>query len=85
MTAAHHQLDARHLLCPLPVIRTQDFVQTLHAGDVLVVLCTDPGAINDIPAWSRINGHQVLETSERDGEIRITIKVCSPDTGNPAE
>ncbi len=81
MTAAPHQLDARHLLCPLPVIRTQDFVQSLDDGDLLIVRCTDPGAINDIPAWCRINGHQVLETSEQDGEIRITIRVCSDERG----
>jgi TusA-related sulfurtransferase len=29
----------------------------------------------DIPAWSRINGHEVLGTESRDGEYLVTIRV----------
>lgn len=70
-----YQLDARRLLCPMPVIRTQDKVKTLKAGDVLEVTCTDPGALSDIPAWCRINGHEFLDHQERDDEIVIRVKV----------
>jgi len=59
---SEYELDARRLLCPLPVIRTQDKVKVLQLGDVLRVTCTDPGVLQDIPAWCRINGHKVLET-----------------------
>lgn len=75
MTDTIHTLDAKRLLCPMPVIRTQDKVNTLNTGDVLRVTCTDPGALNDIPAWSRINGHEILSTEEIDDEIIITIRV----------
>ncbi len=71
-----HQLDARNLLCPLPVIRTQDKAAELQAGDVLEVICTDPGALNDIPAWCRIHGHQVLDTNESDDEVIIRLKLA---------
>lgn len=71
-----HQLDARRLLCPMPVIRTQDAIAELENGDIIEVVCTDPGALNDVPAWCRINGHKVLETSEKDDEITITIEVA---------
>lgn len=70
------QLDARHILCPMPVIRTQDAINELTDGDELEVVCTDHGALNDIPMWCRINGHQVIDTVEKDDEIIITIKVC---------
>jgi tRNA 2-thiouridine synthesizing protein A len=70
-----HTLDARHLLCPLPVIRTQNKMKNLNKGDVLVVSCTDPGAINDIPMWCRINGHTVIDTATTNNEISITIEV----------
>lgn len=72
-----HRLDARHLLCPMPVIRTQDKVAGLAPGDELEVVCTDPGALNDIPAWCRINGHTVLEAVEQGGEVRIRLRVGS--------
>ena len=72
---SQYTLDARKTLCPMPVIKTQNKVAELTTGDVLVVTCTDPGALNDIPAWCRINGHQVIETSEIDDEVIITVRV----------
>lgn len=71
------ELNARNLLCPLPVIRTQDRVKTLQAGDVLTVYCTDPGALEDIPAWCRINGHELIEAGEVDNDVVIKLKVIS--------
>lgn len=70
-------LDARYLLCPLPVIRTQQKVKNLLPGDVLEVISTDPGALQDIPAWCRINGHRVLETAECEREVRVRLEVGS--------
>ncbi len=70
-----YELDARRLLCPMPVIRTQNKVEELSPGDKLEVVCTDPGVLNDIPAWCRINGHKVLQTSEEGGEITVLIEV----------
>ena len=70
-----YQLDARNSLCPMPVIKTQNKVNDLQPGDTLEVTCTDPGALNDIPAWCRINGHQILETKEVGSEVIILIKV----------
>ena len=70
-----HTLDARRLLCPLPVIRTQDKAATLAPGEELEITATDPGVLSDIPAWCRINGHEVLATQRRDDEIVIRIRV----------
>jgi tRNA 2-thiouridine synthesizing protein A len=74
---ADESLDARRLLCPMPVIRAQNKVETLNVGDTLSVICTDPGAKNDIPAWCRINGHEVLDITESEHELVIRIKVCA--------
>ena len=68
------QLDARGLICPLPVIKTQDYVKHMSAGEEVTVVCTDPGALHDIPTWCRINGHEVVTIEERETEILITIK-----------
>ena len=71
-----YTLDAKHLLCPLPVIRTQDRVATLNIGDVLTVYCTDPGALSDIPTWCRLHGHTMLSSKEDvDGVIELVLKV----------
>lgn len=72
---SRQQLDARRLLCPMPVIKTQNLVADLQEGDEVEVICTDPGALSDIPAWARINGHTVIQTEQVDNEIRITVRV----------
>jgi len=71
----HHTLDARRLLCPMPVIKTQNLVATLQAGDTVEVICTDPGAINDVPAWCRINGHKLIDISNNNHEYIIQLEV----------
>jgi len=75
MNETKHTLDVRGQLCPIPVIRTQNHAKKLAPGDLLEVLCTDPGAINDIPAWCRINGHTVVSTETRDNTIVITLRI----------
>ena len=75
MSEAAEVLDVRGLLCPLPVIRAQDRIAGLAPGALLDVLATDPGTLQDVPAWCRVHGHQLVETQSCGGEIRIRIKV----------
>ena len=72
---SQHTLDARNSLCPMPVIKTQNKIAELQAGDTLEVTCTDPGALSDIPAWCRINGHLIKESHENENEVIILIQV----------
>jgi len=72
---SNHQLDARRMLCPMPVIRTQNVIKNLNAGDHLEITCTDPGAINDIPAWCRINGHRFIDYRQEGDEIILNVEV----------
>ena len=76
-------LDTRGLLCPLPVIRTQDRIRALDVGSLLEVTASDPGTLEDIPAWCRVNGHELVGTEqteedpERGKTFRFTIRVLA--------
>ena len=72
---SEYTVDARKLLCPLPVIRTQNAAKELADGDILKVICTDRGALSDIPAWCRVHGHRVIGTEEGEKELTITIQL----------
>ena len=74
---SHHRLDARGLLCPLPVIRTQNRVVELAPGDTLEIAATDPGALHDIPAWCRVHGHEVVSTAREKNEICVVVRVVA--------
>ncbi|HEC72965.1 MAG TPA: sulfurtransferase TusA family protein [Methylophaga aminisulfidivorans] len=69
------KIDLSRMLCPMPVIKTQNQVNRMLSGQELEITCTDPGALNDIPVWARINGHQILAANQTDDEVIITLKV----------
>ncbi len=73
------EIDARRLLCPMPVIRLQDKIAEIPLDNLVIITCTDPGVKNDIPAWCKINGHRVEETLEQDDEIIITVRKIADD------
>jgi TusA-related sulfurtransferase len=68
------ELDARRLLCPMPVIRLQDCINRQAPGTRVRISCTDPGTLNDIPTWCRLNDHQVLSIDEQQDEIVFLVQ-----------
>ena len=72
---SRHTLDTRGLLCPLPVIRTQDRIRELPDGATLEVLASDPGTLQDIPAWCRVHGHQLLDALQEEQRFVFRIAV----------
>lgn len=70
-----HNLDARRLLCPLPIIKVQERVKKLNPGDILKIVCTDKGSLSDIAAWCRIHGHYFLSSKVKNREIFMTIEI----------
>ena len=59
-------LDCSGLLCPLPVYKAALELGKLETGDVLELICTDPGSLADIPAMARQRGDTLLAVEERD-------------------
>lgn len=72
-------VDARRLLCPLPVIRTQTAVDGVEPNTQVTVICTDPGALHDVPAWARVHGHEVIETRQEERDYIIVLKTKESD------
>jgi tRNA 2-thiouridine synthesizing protein A len=73
------ELDARRLLCPMPVIRLQDCLEKQAAGARVRITCTDPGTMSDIPTWCRINGHQVIKIEQHDHEYIFVVQKDSDE------
>jgi len=68
------EVDARRLLCPMPVIKLQNCINQQPAGARVEITCTDPGALNDIPAWCRINGHRIISSLEQADEYILVVE-----------
>jgi tRNA 2-thiouridine synthesizing protein A len=69
-----HQVDARGLACPMPIVRTAQAIAGLAPGALLEVLATDPGSAKDFVAWSRATGHELVEQSVEDGVYRFVLR-----------
>lgn len=74
-----NKVDASGKLCPMPLILAQEFAKKASAGTQFVLVATDPGVHEDIPAWCRMHGHQIVSTDENASEIRMTIELAAAD------
>lgn len=63
-------LDARGLLCPLPVLRARKRLLAMAAGQVLVVRATDRASIIDMPHFCAETGHVYLGL-DTEGDVLI--------------
>lgn len=72
-----HDLDARGLLCPLPVLKARKRLQSLVIGDRLRMLADDPAAVIDVPHFCAESGHELVEASEEDGAQLYVIRKTS--------
>ncbi len=70
-----YQLDAKRLICPMPVIKLQEKVKQLLPGDKIELICTDKGVLYDVPAWCRVHGHVVEAIEQLGSEIKIIVQV----------
>ncbi|SNT10647.1 sulfurtransferase TusA family protein [Tropicimonas sediminicola] len=67
-------LDARGLLCPLPVLRARKALGALAAGECLRVLTDDPAALIDMPHFCAESGHLLLEHADAGDHQVFTLK-----------
>lgn len=67
---ADAELDCKGLLCPLPVYQTAKAIARLEPGQVLRVECTDPGSLEDFPAFARQQRHALIAAESR-GETQV--------------
>ncbi|GGD99604.1 tRNA 2-thiouridine synthesizing protein A [Gemmobacter megaterium] len=71
---AHVTVDARGLLCPLPVLRARKVLLGMLPGQILCLRATDPAAVVDVPHFARENGHEILTSDDSGGESRWWVR-----------
>jgi len=71
---ATDRLDAKGLICPLPVLKARRAMKALAAGDVLEIEATDPGSVKDFDHFCETTGYKLVSASEADGVYRFAIE-----------
>ncbi|MBR2568119.1 MAG: sulfurtransferase TusA family protein [Paenibacillus sp.] len=67
-------VDATGLACPLPIVRTKKAMNELQSGQVLEVHAMDKGSKNDLSAWAKSTGHELVSDAEENGVYKFWIK-----------
>ena len=68
------ELDCSGVLCPLPVYRASLALGQLSPGQVLKLITTDPGALEDIPALARQTGNILLSVEREESRQLFWIE-----------
>ncbi len=74
MTCAQ-RINARGLLCPLPVIKLQEFARNTDRIVEVTMTATDPGVLQDVPSWCRVNGHKHISSQASNHEYQVTVRI----------
>ena len=67
-------LDASGLLCPLPVYKAGIVLNRLGEGETLLLITTDPGALEDIPAMARQRGDTLISVDKDTGKQAFLLQ-----------
>ena len=69
-----HQVDARGLSCPMPIVKTAQAIKTIESGEVLEVFATDAGSVKDFAAGCKSTGNELVEQSVDGGVYRFVLR-----------
>ncbi|SNX60862.1 tRNA 2-thiouridine synthesizing protein A [Nitrosomonas ureae] len=68
------ELDARGLVCPLPILRTKQSLAGMISGQTLRIVATDPGSLIDFQVFSEQTGNELLSMTQTTGEFIFILK-----------
>ena len=61
------KVDACGLECPLPLLKAKQALNKIEPGDILQVICNDPGSVRDFVAFAKQSGNELLRQEELSG------------------
>ena len=59
-------LDARGLVCPMPLIKTRQALMVVEPGATICVLATDPDTVADFTSFCEATGHRLAVRDHAD-------------------
>lgn len=68
------ELDCRGMSCPIPILKTKKAIDGLTTGQILKLIATDPGSVNDIDAWTRRTGNELVDSNTSNSEYVFFLR-----------
>ncbi len=67
-------VDAKGLACPMPIFKAKQGLKSVEVGQVVEVLCSDPGSMADFKAFANATGHELLAAQSQDAIYRFLLR-----------
>jgi tRNA 2-thiouridine synthesizing protein A len=67
-------LDARGLVCPMPLIKTRQALMVVGRGATVCVLATDPDSVADFTNFCDATGHRLVSSEQKGGLFVYVIE-----------
>ena len=67
-------LDARGKSCPMPIVMTAKAMKALDLGDRLFVLANDRAFPEDVKAWCKKTGNDLLSLEQKDDHFEAEVR-----------
>ncbi|WP_336775500.1 MULTISPECIES: sulfurtransferase TusA family protein [unclassified Paenibacillus] len=67
-------VDTKGMACPMPIVKAKKALDSLQAGQVMEVLSTDKGSVNDFQAWVKQTKHELLSHEEDNGIYKFYVR-----------
>ena len=70
----NHEIDARGLRCPEPVMMLHARIRRMEPGETVRVIADDPSTTRDIPKFCEHLGHLLVGQSETAGTFVFIVR-----------
>ena len=70
----NREFDASGMSCPGPVMRVQELLGGMQSGEVLRVITTDPGSIDDMATLAEASGHALLKHASENSKFVFYLR-----------
>ncbi|WP_134685300.1 sulfurtransferase TusA family protein [Brevibacillus migulae] len=67
-------VDTKGLACPMPIVKAKKALDGLQPGQIMEVLSTDRGSLNDFQAWVKQTNHELVHHEAENGVYKFLVK-----------
>lgn len=71
-------IDACGLQCPGPVLKLKQSIDEVAVGEAIRIKASDVGFYKDVEAWANVTGNELIERTQKGGEITAVIRKGEP-------
>jgi tRNA 2-thiouridine synthesizing protein A len=68
------EIDAKGLICPLPVLKARKQLLSMEKGEDLRILCSDANARKDFPLFCAEQGYGFIGIEEQENAFVVTVR-----------